>query len=57
MGKTRLLDENDVMPIPLSEIDSIDDTEVDPSDLPEYEGDITDEEIDTMLKDDTTKNK
>ena len=57
MGKTRLLDENDVMPIPLSEIDSIDDTEVDPSDLPEYEGDITDEEIDNMLKDDTTKNK
>ena len=57
MGKTRLLDENDVMPIPLSEIDSIDDTEVDPSDLPEYEGDITDEEIDDMLKDDTTKNK
>lgn len=57
MSKTRLLDETDVMPIPLSEIDSIDDTEVDPSDLPEYEGDITDEEIDDMLKDDTTKNK
>lgn len=57
MSKTRLLDETDVMPIPLSEIDSIDDTEVDPSDLPEYGGDITDEEIDDMLKDDTTKNK
>lgn len=57
MSKTRLLDETDVMPIPLSEIDSIDDTEVDPSDLPEYEGDISDDDINNMMKDDTMKNK
>lgn len=51
MPKTRLLDETDVMPIPLEDIDAIDDIEVEPSELPEYEGDISDEEIDNMLND------
>ena len=51
MSKTRLLDETDIMPIPLEEIDAIDDIEVDPSDLPDYDGDVSDEEINNMLKD------
>ena len=49
MGQTKFLDETDVMPIPLSEIDAIDATEVDPSELEGYEGDITDEEIGNMM--------
>lgn len=54
MAKVKFLDENDVQPISFEEIDEIDNTDIsgDISDeLPEdYEGDITDEDIDNILK-------
>lgn len=45
--KKRLLDEDDLVAMTFKDIDDVDDTSIDiPTD---YEGDITDEEIDEIL--------